>query len=88
LKLLYNINNKQNEIIFILIQNELFNDEPLSRRKIAHESGISMQTVAKELKKLIDEGAPIFESKSGKTFVYSTDLDKLEEYLKSRISVL
>lgn len=69
-------------IIFVLVQGELFSPEKISMEDFGGALSKSWSTIHSEIKILIEKGFPIIKTKRGRKNIFSLDLDQLEDILK------
>lgn len=71
------------DVLWYLVQNQLFSNERMDRKTLADLLKTSTVTVHNYVDALIHSGAPIREYKDGKKYVYELDMNALLEYLKA-----
>lgn len=72
---------KTSKVLWLLIQNQLFTNDPFDRKSLANQLGVSAETAHHYVEGLIKTGSPIFMEKDGKKFIYKLDLKELINYL-------
>lgn len=74
---------KTADVLWLLIQNNLFSDQPFDKKQLALHLKIGVETAHRYIENLIDLGAPITIEKEGRKFVYILDRMKLMDFLNS-----
>lgn len=82
-----NEKKKTQDVMWYLIQNELFSVDPMDKKDLAGLLKTNPQTAHHYVEKLIADNAPITVEKEGRKFVYLLDLDKTIDYLRSKDTV-
>lgn len=75
---------KTHKVLWFLIQNALFSNEPFDKQTLAQLLKVSIPTVDNYIRELIQDGAPITISKIGRKNIYELDSVILLEYLRSK----
>lgn len=74
---------KTEDVLWYLIQNSLFSNDPLDRKQLSSLLQVSATTAHHYISGLIDAGAPIIMKKDGRKFVYEVNLDELFLFLQN-----
>ncbi|WP_051280462.1 Fic family protein [Anaerovorax odorimutans] len=83
------LEEKEKKVLFYLIQNSLFSNDPLCRKELANMLKCSYPTAKTILNLLIKNGAPIFEkTEDHNKKVYLLDLDTVSDYLKQTVNII
>ena len=69
------------EVLWYLIQNDLFSNEPFDKKQLAYHLHINPETAHNYIEYLVDSGAPITIAKEGRKFVYILNRNKLLDFL-------
>ena len=72
------------KVLWFLIQNALFSNEPFDKQTLSQLLKVSIQTAHSYIKGLIQDGVPITISKVGRKNIYNLDHRALLEYLRSK----
>ncbi|MFQ8601841.1 MAG: Fic family protein [Anaerovoracaceae bacterium] len=72
---------KTKDVLWYLVQNELFSNEAFDKKYLAKQLKISPETAHRYITNLINSGAPIEIEKSSRKFIYKLDSKKLLDYL-------
>lgn len=72
---------KSQDVLWYLIQNDLFSSEPFDKIQLGSQLQISPNTAHRYIESLIDSGAPIDIIKEGRKYTYNLDSTKLLEFL-------
>lgn len=72
---------KTKDVLWYLIQNELFSTEAFDKKYLAKQLKTSPETAHRYVENLIRSGAPISIKKSGKKFIYKINRESLSDYL-------
>lgn len=72
---------KTKDVLWYLVQNELFSNEAFDKKYLAKQLKTSPETAHRYIENLINSGAPITIEKSGRKFIYKLDSKKLSDYL-------
>lgn len=73
---------KTSYVLWYLIQNDLFSNDPLDRKQLASLLQVSSGSARSYVSDLINSGAPIVESKDGRKFVYKINSEELFLFLQ------
>lgn len=73
---------KTADVLWYLIQNNLFSNEYMDKQSLANLLKTSTVTAHHYVEKLIESGAPIEIKKEGRKFVYKLDINSLVEFLR------
>ena len=74
---------KTQDVLWYLIQNNLFSNEYMDKQFLANLLKTSTVTVHHYVEKLIESGAPIEIAKEGRKFIYKLHINSLVEFLRS-----
>lgn len=74
---------KTEDVLWYLIQNSLFSNDPLDRKQLSSLLQVSTTTAHHYISDLINAGAPIIMKKDGRKFVYNVNLDELFLFLQN-----
>lgn len=77
-----NEKKKTSDVLWYLIQNDLFSNEPFDKKSLSLLLKSSPGTAHNYVEALIADGAPIETKKEGRKFVYKLDGKKLFEFLQ------
>jgi len=70
-------------VLWYLIQNDLFSNEPFDKKQLAFHLQTGVETAHRYIESLIEAGAPITIEKEGRKYVYILDRVKLMDFLNS-----
>ena len=76
------VQKKTADVLWLLVQNELFAVEPFSRKTLAKELRVNAETASSYVESLAAAGAPVEILKDGRKDVYKLDLMRLAEFLE------
>ena len=76
------VQKKTADVLWLLVQNELFASEPFSRKTLAKELRVNAETASSYVEGLAAAGAPVEILKDGRKDVYKLDLMRLAEFLE------
>lgn len=71
------------DVLWHLIQNNLFSNEPFDKKQLAFHLQTGVETAHRYIESLIEAGAPITIEKEGRKYVYILDRVKLMDFLNS-----
>lgn len=72
---------KTSSVLWYLIQNHLFTNDPFDKKTLSKQLGVSTETAHNYITGLISSGAPITIEKEGKKLIYKLELKQLIDYL-------
>ena len=76
------VQKKTADVLWLLVQNELFAGEPFSRKTLAKELRVNAETASSYVEGLVASGVPVEILKDGRKDVYKLDLMRLAEFLE------
>ena len=76
------VQKKTADVLWLLVQNELFAIEPFSRKTLAKELRVNAETASSYVESLAAAGAPVEILKDSRKDVYKLDLMRLAEFLE------
>ena len=76
------VQKKTADVLWLLVQNELFAVEPFSRKTLAKELRVNAETASSYVEGLVASGVPVEILKDGRKDVYKLDLMRLAEFLE------
>lgn len=79
----YKERKKTKDVLWLLVQNSLFSNEPFSKKELSELLETSASSIHRYIEALICAGAPISIEKESHRFVYVLDKKALLEYLNS-----